>query len=112
MFVTYWLYTATLQQQLLIGILYCVGHDIEPLYMVFLLVKKKCTHICSLLHFQFYHTCSDKSPAVGVVSSGSDSGIGSSEFKCIPGQPTQTPLERITTGATAVTKPPALYLRN
>lgn len=54
-------------------------------------------------------TCFDLSPAVGVWSLGFDSGIGScGSLKCMPGQPTQIPLPFITTGHTAVTKPPAL----
>lgn len=54
-------------------------------------------------------TFSDLRPAVGVISFGSDSGIGSfGSSKCIPGHPIHKPLPFITTGATAVTKPPAL----
>ena len=56
-------------------------------------------------------TCSDLSPAVGVWSLGFDSGIGScGSSKCIPDQPTHSPLPRMTTGHTAVTNPPALKL--
>lgn len=54
-------------------------------------------------------TFSDRRPAVGVRSLGLDSGIGSFGLSmCIPGQPTQTPFPLMTTGATAVTRPPAL----
>ena len=54
------------------------------------------------------YTFSDNKPAVGVLSFGSDSGMGSlSSSKC-PGHPTHIPLDWITTGATAVTSPPAL----
>lgn len=54
-------------------------------------------------------TLRDRRPAVGVRSLGSDSGIGSFGFSmCIPGHPTHTPFPLITTGATAVTRPPAL----
>lgn len=54
----------------------------------------------------------DLSPAVGVISLGSDSGIGSlGSSKWIPGQPTHKPLPFTTTGATAVTKPPALQTK-
>lgn len=57
----------------------------------------------------YLHTFSDFKPAVGVMSDGSDSGIGSfGSFKWIPGHPTHKPPPFITTGATAVTKPPAL----
>ena len=59
----------------------------------------------TLLSFTF----SDRRPAVGVMSSGSDSGMGSFGLaRCNPGHPTHSPLPLITTGATAVTKPPAL----
>lgn len=53
----------------------------------------------------------DLRPAVGVWSFGSDSGISSSlksDGRWSPGQPTHKPFPLITTGATAVTKPPAL----
>lgn len=56
-------------------------------------------------------TCSERSPAVGVWSLGSLSGIKSSlksDGRCNPGHPTHSPLPFITTGATAVTNPPAL----
>lgn len=57
----------------------------------------------------YLHTLSDLRPAVGVMSDGSDSGIASfGSSKCIPGHPTHKPPPLITTGATAVTKPPAL----
>lgn len=59
--------------------------------------------------YSTYRTLLDRRPAVGVRSLGSDSGIGSSMFSiCMPGHPTQTPFPLITTGATAVTRPPAL----
>lgn len=46
---------------------------------------------------------------MGVRSLGSDSGIGSFRLSmCMPGHPTQTPFPLMTTGATAVTRPPAL----
>lgn len=57
----------------------------------------------------YLHTFSDFKPAVGVMSEGSDSGIGSvGSSRWIPGQPTQSPPPLMTTGATAVTRPPAL----
>lgn len=47
------------------------------------------------------------------MSFGSDSGIGSNgSSKCMPGQPTHRPFPLTTTGATAVTKPPALKIVN
>ena len=57
------------------------------------------------------NTCFDKSPAVGALSSGSDSGIVSTTSlkSSSPVQPIHWPLQSITTGATAVTNPPALY---
>lgn len=55
----------------------------------------------------------DFNPAVGARSLGSDSGMGSlGSSKWIPGHPTHKPLPLITTGATAVTKPPALQVSN
>lgn len=57
-------------------------------------------------------TCFDESPEVGVLSLGSASGIASSLGRsCIPGQPIHKPLHSTTTGATAVTSPPALKHR-
>lgn len=54
-------------------------------------------------------TWSERKPAVGVWSVGSDSGISpKGSFEWRPGHPTHKPLPLITTGATAVTKPPAL----
>ena len=50
-------------------------------------------------------------PAVGDVSLGSDSGMTASLSTSDQGQPTHTPLLWITTGATAVTRPPAAGLR-
>lgn len=56
-------------------------------------------------------TWSDFKPAVGVWSVGFDSGMGSfGSAKCMPGQPTHKPLPLITTGQTAVTRPPALKI--
>lgn len=58
-------------------------------------------------------TLLDFNPAVGVISDGSDSGIGSSgSSRCMPGHPTHNPLQFTTTGATAVTNPPALKGRS
>lgn len=58
-------------------------------------------------------TWSERKPAVGVWSLGSDSGISpSGSFEWSPGQPTHKPLPFITTGATAVTKPPALQYKS
>lgn len=51
---------------------------------------------------------SERNPAVGVVSLGSDSGILSPSSKWTPGHPIHNPFPWTTTGATAVTKPPAL----
>lgn len=51
----------------------------------------------------------DLSPAVGALSSGSDSGIGVLGSKSNrPDHPIHVPLHSTTTGATAVTRPPAL----
>lgn len=55
------------------------------------------------------NTWFDFSPAVGALSSGSASGIGVLGSKsCIPDQPIHVPWHSTTTGATAVTNPPAL----
>lgn len=55
-------------------------------------------------------TWSERRPAVGVWSLGSDSGMSpSGSFEWMPGHPTHRPLPLITTGHTAVTNPPALH---
>lgn len=64
----------------------------------------------SLVYFNVCRfTWSERSPAVGVWSLGSDSGMSpNGSFVCIPGHPTHRPFPLITTGHTAVTNPPAL----
>lgn len=57
-------------------------------------------------------TLSERNPAVGVVSLGSDSGIFSPSSKWTPGHPIHNPFPCTTTGATAVTKPPALKYKH
>lgn len=79
-------------------------------------VKRRFYYISPLSQFSEVSvsllTLSDRSPLVGVLSWGSDSGMGSlSSLRWMPGQPTQIPLQRTTTGATAVTRPPALQQR-
>lgn len=59
------------------------------------------------------YTCLDKRPAVGVHFPSIDSGMAGSispGSRKIPGHPTHNPLHRATTGATAVTSPPALNI--
>jgi hypothetical protein len=54
-------------------------------------------------------TCLERSPDVGALSSGSDSGMNSKgSLVCSPDHPIHSPPQSTTTGATAVTKPPAL----
>jgi len=78
--------------------------------------KLPCTYYILLIDnlFTLYHndlTWLDLSPAVGALSSGSDSGIGSLGFKSNePDHPIHVPLHSTTTGATAVTRPPALWI--
>jgi len=70
------------------------------------------TYVSKSLLYNLYPndlTWLDLSPAVGALSSGSDSGIGSLGFKSNePDHPIHVPLHSTTTGATAVTRPPAL----
>lgn len=94
------------KQKFLCSIIYCFSsHPLNRnLFAIYFFLS-------FYIRFELF-TWSERRPAVGVWSVGSDSGIspnGSVEWS--PGHPTHNPLPFITTGATAVTKPPALKKR-